>query len=180
MTKSKKPKVASSKEPVSALRKVVPHSAVINKKRDPRFDTESGAFNEDLFKKSYPWLKDMHAQEKAHLKKQIDTTKNPELKGSLKNRLTSLESRDQHIKKKEEEKNLLRNIRKEERELVAQGKRPFYLKKSDKQKLLLVSKYKKAVADGANIQDILERRRRHTASRQHKKLPRRKQAPQEQ
>ena len=177
MTKSKKPKVANSKQPVPALRSIVPVPTTSHKKRDPRFDTSSGFLNEDLFKKSYPWLDEMHMQEKTYIKKQIETSKSPEVKDVLKKQLTSLESRDQYIKRKEEEKMLFRRIRKEEKELIVQGKRPFYLKKSEKQKLLMVNKYKKAVADGANIQDILERRRRHTASQQHKKLPRRKEAP---
>ena len=174
MTKSKKPKTASSKALPPTIREIIPVTRHEIRRRDPRFDDACGRYNQDLFKKSYFWIDEKYAEEKSGLKRQISKSKDPMEKEILQRHLTSLESREEKIKEKEAERSLFKEIKKSEEALIEKGKKPFFLKRTDKKKLLLIQKYKKALADGANIDEILEKRKRHTASHQHKHLPSRR------
>jgi ribosomal RNA-processing protein 36 len=51
-----------------------------------------------------------------------------------------------------------------------EGKTPFYLKASDRKKLLLAKKFEKLEAEG-KLQKYLEKKQKRNASRDHKKLP---------
>lgn len=58
--------------------------------RDPRFDSLCGAFNEDLFKKSYNWLEEKKLGEYRALKRQMEDTKDVEEKSQLQRAYTVL------------------------------------------------------------------------------------------
>ena len=60
-----------------------------------------------------------------------------------------------------------------ERELVKMGKKPFYLKKGDEKKLELVEKYEELKKSG-KLEKVLEKKRKHNASKVHKFLPNRR------
>ena len=62
-------------------------------------------------------------------------------------------------------------VQAQERQAVKQGKRPFYLKASEKRKLALVSKYNALKASGG-LDKALAKRRQKVASKDHRLLPR--------
>lgn len=79
------PQELSSKNPVSVLRQVVP----VTKRKyiDPRFDTSFGHLNEDLFKQSYSFIKDMRTSEKKELEKSLVKEKNTDRAEAIKKSL---------------------------------------------------------------------------------------------
>ena len=64
------PKTAYSKLPVSILTDKIKYSCVKKtyQSRDPRFDKESGTFNEGLFAKSYSFIEDVKRERFTELK----------------------------------------------------------------------------------------------------------------
>lgn len=76
---------------------------------------------------------------------------------------------------KERTKGLLRERRRVEAELVAQGKKPYFLKKNDVRQLELVDRLKQAKERSSNgqvnVDKLTEKHRKHKASKQRKALP---------
>ncbi|CAG8700541.1 16043_t:CDS:2, partial [Racocetra fulgida] len=117
----------SSSEKETEIKKIGP-----TKRTNPRFDDLSGKFNEDLFEKSYNFLNEYKRSEIEEVKKRIDKEKDPEEKQKLQqllNKLVFEQSRAAHESNLNRKKQLKRERKKKERELVAQGKSPFYIKK---------------------------------------------------
>jgi ribosomal RNA-processing protein 36 len=98
--------------------------------------------------------------------------KDPEAKAKLEKYLQREISQQKASEKKEKLSMLKRQQRKLEASLVADGKRPFYLKRSDEKKLELVAQYQN-LKNKKSISDIVEKRIKRVASKQHKKLPQR-------
>ncbi len=122
-----RPAEASSKTPVSVLRQTVapPRKRAI----DPRFDRAFGAFNEDLFAKSYSFVSTIQADERAALKKAIAEEGNAFRRQFLKKTLDRLDSMKKTKEAKEAHQKVVRDHRRTEAALVEEGKSPFYLKK---------------------------------------------------
>lgn len=122
------PAVQSSKKMVSRKRQVVDVKKPVF--RDPRFDNASGPRpDEHALGRRYAFLNDYKASEIADLKSTIRKTKNEGDKERLKKQLMSMESQEHTRKRKEEQQNVVRDHKKREKELVKEGKQPFYLKK---------------------------------------------------
>lgn len=122
------PAVQSSKKMVSRKRQVVDVKKPVF--RDPRFDNISGPRpDEHALGRRYAFLNDYKASEIADLKSTIRKTKNEDDKERLKKQLMSMESQEHTRKRKEEQQNVVRDHKKREKELVKEGKQPFYLKK---------------------------------------------------
>ena len=102
------------------------------------------------------------------LRAEIKKTKNAAQKENLKRQLLSMESKRKADKKKEAESNVLVEHRKKEKEMVAQGKQPFYLKKSEQKRLLLTDQFK-SMSKG-QVDRAIERKRKKTAGRERKEL----------
>ncbi|ORY89888.1 hypothetical protein BCR43DRAFT_117604 [Syncephalastrum racemosum] len=162
-----KPMEISSKRAVSRLRDVVPRAAV--KRRDPRFDKLSGDFHEEGFEKSYAFLEQYKESEKAMLQERIKREKDPEQRAEAEALLTKMISREKAEKQARRKKELLRERKKAEATLVKQGKKPYFLKKSEEKKLFLMDQYKKL--GEKNMDKILEKRRRKNAAKDHRRLP---------
>lgn len=58
-------------------------SRFLQQARDPRFDSLSGNFNQDLFEKSYAFLEDYRKAEVEQLTKELKKTKNEERRREL-------------------------------------------------------------------------------------------------
>ena len=159
------PKEQSSKKPVSRFRTVI--NTQTKKPRDPRFDTLSGHFNQDLFEKSFSFLKDHRQQEITQLRQRIQEEKDIYAKEKLVKLLTSILSQQAANNKKKSDQSLVRQRRKLETELVKNGKKPFFLKRSDVKKEQLIHKYK---ASG-DVAKALEKRRKHQSAKQRTRLP---------
>jgi ribosomal RNA-processing protein 36 len=161
------PAELSSKKAVSRKREVVP---VIKRQfRDPRFETLSGPLDESKTQAAYSFLDDYREDEMKELRIAIKKAKDETEKEKLKRALLSMESKKKAQERKRREAEILGRHRKEEKELVKQGKKPFYLKKSERQKRVLIENYSQL--KGKQLDHVLERRRKKLEQRDKKKLP---------
>ena len=167
--KKSEPIEISSKHRDFKARKVVDvHSRKI---RDPRFDDLSGNYNEEMFEKSYDFINDIKRQELEAVKKQLKKVKNKEKKEQLKGLLRKMKQETKLKEAKKKMKELQRNRKEEEKILIEKGKKPFYLKKSDRKKQELVEHYKE-LKSGGKLDKYLSKKRKRNAMKEKKKLPR--------
>ncbi|PNP48352.1 hypothetical protein TGAMA5MH_00636 [Trichoderma gamsii] len=160
------PQEMSSKKPVSRRREILVDPR--RKARDPRFEALTGTLDEAKVAKNYAFLEDYRESEMADLRAQIKKTKDVTAKEDLKRQLLSMESKKKARQKKEDEAKLLQEHRKKEKELVAQGKQPFYLRKSEQKKQLLMNRY--ADMSKGQVDKAIERKRKKVASKEKKEL----------
>ncbi|KAG6031704.1 hypothetical protein E4U19_007953 [Claviceps sp. Clav32 group G5] len=160
------PQEQTSKRPVKRLREIIPDPR--RKPRDPRFDPLVGKLDETRARKAYAFLDEYRETEMADLRAQIKKSKNPLDKEALKRQLMSMESRKKAQKKKDEEQTLLAEHRAKEKELVAQGKTPFYLKRSEQKKQLLVERFEKM--SKSQVDRAIERKRKKVVGKEKKEL----------
>ncbi|GKU18216.1 unnamed protein product [Fusarium langsethiae] len=160
------PQEQTSKKPVSRRREIIPENK--RQYRDPRFDPLVGRVDEEKASKAYAFLDEYRDKEMADLRVQIKKTKNFDEKENLKRQLQSMESRKKANLRRQEQENLIKEHRKKEKELVAQGKTPFYLKKSEQKKQLLVNRYE-GMSKG-QVDRAIERKRKKVAGKEKKEL----------
>lgn len=160
------PQEQTSKRPVTRRREILPD--LRRKYRDPRFDPLMGEMDESKARKAYSFLDEYRDSELADLKAQVRKTKNPDEKERLKRQVLSMESKKKARLRKDEEDQLLSEHRKKEKELVAQGKQPFYLKKSEQKKQLLTNRFE-GMSKGA-VDRAIERKRKKVAGKEKKEL----------
>ncbi|KAL1914375.1 uncharacterized protein VTP21DRAFT_8955 [Calcarisporiella thermophila] len=163
------PMEISIKRPVSRFREVVPIEAT--KRRDPRFDQLSGKLNQDLFEKSYSFIADYKQSELSQLKEKLKKTKNPLEKERLLGELKRLESKEAALKREKHLKELKRARKKAEMKLISEGKKPYFLKKSDEKKLELVERFNELKKDPKAIEKAIEKRRKRNAAKEHRRMP---------
>lgn len=164
-----RPVEMSSKKPVSRFREVVqiPKKVV----RDPRFESLCGKLDVEGFRKRYNFMfEETLPAEKAELQKLLKSSKDPEVIKELKNRISSIEKQLKSDSAKHRDAHILAEHKKKEREAAKQGKRPFYLKKSEIRKQRLVEKYNDLKASG-KLDSYLEKRRRRNAAKDHRFMP---------
>ncbi|KAI1262432.1 hypothetical protein F5Y18DRAFT_397175 [Xylariaceae sp. FL1019] len=174
-TKREKPTRASkhaptemtSKRPVTRKREVV----TVRKPppRDPRFSAASGPVDETRARKAYAFLDEYRDSEMATLKAAMRKTKNAEAKEELGKKLKSMQSRKEAQARKDKEEELLAKHRKSEKELVAQGKKPFYLKKNEQKEMLLKERF--AGMKKKQVDKTIEKRRKKLASKEKRSMP---------
>ncbi|KAK7208227.1 hypothetical protein BZA70DRAFT_308975 [Myxozyma melibiosi] len=161
------PQEISAKKPVGRFREVVEVPKII--RRDPRFEALSGKFDDTQFRKNYGFLNEYRERELAELKERMAKTRDPVEVARMKKEYQSLESKLKAAKKKEFEKKVLKEAERKERELVKQGKKPFYMKKSDKRKLVLTQKFSEMKK--SDVDRAIQRRRKKNISKERKKIP---------
>jgi ribosomal RNA-processing protein 36 len=137
--------------------------------RDPRFESLSGPLDETKLQKAYSFLDEYREDEMKELKSAIKKTKDESERERLKRALLSMESRKKAQERKRKEAEILDKHRKEEKELVKQGKKPFYLKKTEQRKRLLVDRFSEL--KGKQLDRVLERRRKKVEGKEKKKMP---------
>ncbi|CAI9093970.1 OLC1v1029594C1 [Oldenlandia corymbosa var. corymbosa] len=136
-----RPMEMSSKKPVSRFREVIQVPKKVG--RDPRFESLCGNLDVDGFKKRYDFLyKNELPAEKEELKKQLKKTNDPEVMDELRSRIAWIDKQLKSAAPKLTEKEILAEHKKKEKEAVKQGKRPYFLKKSEIRKQQLIEKYK--------------------------------------
>lgn len=165
------PTEMSSKKKVPRLRQVIPVKKRVS--RDPRFDELSGTFNQEKFDEAYSFLDDIKANEKEQLKRELRKTKQLDRKHQLQSLLKRMEQQEAAKKSADAKREAERQRKKAEMELVKQGKRPFYLKKSDKKKLELAERYKELKSSG-KLEKYLKRKGKKMASKERKRMPHRR------
>ncbi|KAI4278880.1 MAG: hypothetical protein LQ337_000690 [Flavoplaca oasis] len=161
------PAEMSSKKAVSRKREVIP--IVKRDVRDPRFEPVSGSVNEEKAKKMYGFLDDYRESEMVDLKALIRQTKDASAKEQLKRSLLSMVSRKKAQQIKDHDAEIQRAHRAREKELVKQGKQPFYLKKGEQKKLALIQRFQGI--KGKQLDKVIERRRKKNAQRGRKDMP---------
>lgn len=162
------PAVQSSKRAVSRKRQVV--DVKKPKLRDPRFDNIGGPRpDEHTLKKRYGFLDDYKKSEIEDLKNSIKKTKNETEKERLKKKLLSMESQMKAQENKEKQQQILHEHKKKERELIKQGKQPFFLKKSEQKKLALIDKFQNM--KGKQREKLIERRRKKATAKERRNMP---------
>ena len=157
----------SSKKAVSRKREVVPTQKLNH--RDPRFEPSCGAVDEIRTKKVYSFLDTYRDSEMLELKSAIRKSRDNESKEKLKRALLSMESRKKTQKMKEQQQEVLRKHRKDEKAKIEQGKRPFHLKKADQKRMTLVKLFEGM--NGKQVDKLIERRRRRKAAKERKGMP---------
>ncbi|KAK7260293.1 hypothetical protein RIF29_26225 [Crotalaria pallida] len=164
-----RPMEASSKKPVPAFREVVqaPKKVV----RDPRFESLCGTLDTDGFRKRYNFLfeSDLPAEKEA-LKKELKRYKDPEHIHEIEERISWIDKQLKPGSAKHIDAKILANHKKKEREAAKQGKRPFYIKKSEIRKQRLIEKYNDLKSSG-KLESFVEKRRRRNAAKDHKYMP---------
>ncbi|KAJ2747916.1 rRNA biogenesis protein rrp36 [Coemansia sp. BCRC 34301] len=166
----KKPAVMSSKRPVSRFRQVV--DIAKPQTRDPRFDSLSGHFNEDLYEKSYGFLEKQREEEVESLKAQMQKIKSrdPHEAQRIQMAVSSMQSQIAAKKQKKHTQELKRKHRKMELEAVKQGKTPYFLKKSELKGIEAAEKFA-TLKDSSKLDNYLEKRRKRNATKDHRRMP---------
>ncbi|XP_062400191.1 ribosomal RNA processing protein 36 homolog [Sardina pilchardus] len=169
-----KPQEISSKQRVPFLRKVVPVKKVIA--RDPRFDDLSGEYKPEIFTETYKFINDIQDREKLMVKKTLKKIKSEEKKKELKMLMKRMENQERERKRKEQQREKELLFKRKQRELVGQGHRPFFLKKSDKKKLELAEKYKDLKRSG-KLENFIAKKRKRNATKDRRRLPKKNSQP---
>lgn len=172
------PMEITSKKPVSRKREILPVHKMVA--RDPRFDPlvvsrssshSNSKADEDHARKAYAFLDDYRDDEMRQLKAAVKKAKTPAEKEKLQRALMSMESRKKTREKRDKERALIEEHRRREKELVKEGKKanPFYLKKSEQKKQLLVDQF--AGLSEKQREHAIERKRKKVTSKEKKTLP---------
>jgi ribosomal RNA-processing protein 36 len=161
------PAEVSSKKAVSRKREAVP--VIKREYRDPRFEPLSGPLNEPKLQQVYSFLDDYRDKEITELKSAIKRARDESEKENLKRSLLSLESKKKAQEKKRKEKEILDKHREKEKELVKQGKKPFYLKKAEQRRQFLLNRY--GELKGKQLDRVIDRRRKKEERKEKKKMP---------
>ncbi|KAF2419902.1 DUF947-domain-containing protein [Tothia fuscella] len=162
------PTSMSSKRAVTRRRDAIPLSK--SKIRDPRFDPLTGPLDAEAVRRKYAFLDTYQADEMSTLRTSIKNPKLPDTeKEILKRQLLSMQSKQKAKEKEDLEKKVLREHRKKEREMIEQGKKPFYLKRSEQKKQALVERFGGMKEKEKNR--VIERRRKKLSGKERKGLP---------
>ncbi|KAM3675781.1 ribosomal RNA processing protein 36 homolog [Ammospiza maritima maritima] len=164
----KGPLEMSAKKPVPFLRQVVPVRKKVQ--RDPRFDDLSGEYKPDIFMKTYSFLDSIKKQEKEMVQKQLKKCQNVEQKEKLQRLLNRMTQQEQAQKKQQKLRERELSLKRQQRELAKQGKKPFFLKKSEKRKLELAEKYAELKRSG-KLESFLNKKRKRNAIKDKRHLP---------
>jgi len=179
------PAVQSSKRTVSRKRQVI--DVPRNTTRDPRFDPTSDVVNEDNVSRNYSFLdhyidseiKDIQTKlnaakpSKNKKNKKASKRSGPKLSEAeieaLKKELVRKESKKASKQAAEREREVRREHRKKEKELVKQGKKPYFLKESEIKKQVLVKRFE-GLSEGKR-EKVMDKKRRKMESKQMKNIP---------
>uniref|UniRef100_A0A803VAF7 rRNA biogenesis protein RRP36 n=1 Tax=Ficedula albicollis TaxID=59894 RepID=A0A803VAF7_FICAL len=164
-----RPLEMSAKKPVPFLRQVVPVRKKVGA-RDPRFDDLSGEYKPEIFMKTYTFLDTIKKQEKEMVQKQLKKCRNMEEKEKLQRLLNRMTQQEQAQKKQQKLRERELSLKRQQRELAKQGKKPFFLKKSEKRKLELAEKYAELKRSG-KLESFLNKKRKRNAIKDKRHLP---------
>ncbi|CAN8293953.1 unnamed protein product [Cochlearia groenlandica] len=165
-----RPMELSSRRPVSRYREVIqiPKKVV----RDPRFDSLGGTVDLDRFRKRYNFFfEEKLPVEREELKKQLKKTKDPEEVDKLKSELGYVEKMLKYEPSTQNKgTTILTEHKKKEREAAKEGKKPYYLKKSEIRKQELIEKYN-TLKESGKLSSFLDKRRKKNATKDHRYMP---------
>ncbi|KAJ7952372.1 ribosomal RNA processing protein 36-like [Quillaja saponaria] len=164
-----RPMEASSKKPVPTFRDIV--QAPKKVARDPRFESLCGTLDTEGFRKRYNFLFENELPaEKEALHKKLKKCKDPKIINEVEERISWIDKQLKSDTTKRADADILAKHKKKEREAAKQGKRPFYMKKSEIREQRLIEKYKELKASG-KLEKFIEKKRRKNAAKDHKFMP---------
>ncbi|KAI1491071.1 hypothetical protein F5X96DRAFT_669078 [Biscogniauxia mediterranea] len=168
------PTEQTSKRPVTRRREVVSYAKV--EPRDPRFSAAvsakgggAAAADEERARRAYAFLDEYRDAEMGALREALRKTRDAGARDELKRALAAMQGRRQAQQRKDAERALVAEHRRRERDLVRQGKQPFYLKKSEQKKRLLVDRF--AAMKKSEVDRSIERRRKKMAAKERRDMP---------
>lgn len=157
----------SSKKPVSRHREAVEVHKI--DRRDPRFDPESGRTDtERVVRSRYAFLDDYRKDEMQLLNKQIRSEKDPIAKAKLEKTLNSMQSREQAAQEKERRQHVLSEHKRKEALAAKEGKIPYHLKATERNKLYLKDKFD-AMKDSKSVDKYIEKKRKRRSQKDRKR-----------
>ncbi|KAI0052848.1 DUF947-domain-containing protein [Auriscalpium vulgare] len=178
------PTEMSSKRPVSRHRTVVEVEKRVL--RDPRFLALAGEFDAQRFRKQYGFIADLHQDELKTLRENLKRAKKllasspRETREERQREVTRLEltvkraeSSVNRDKREKVEQDALSRASKEEREKRQTGKGQFWLKDSEKKKLLLKARYEAVAAEGGKgaVKKAIEKKQKKLSQKETKSRP---------
>jgi ribosomal RNA-processing protein 36 len=158
-----------SKAPVPVLRQVV--APARPRALDPRFDRAFGHYNPDLCSKSYSFIKDIQQDERRQLKEAMKGEADPNRKQAMQRLLDRQASMEAMQHRDAGRKAVIKEWKAQESGKIAQGKRPYHLKKKEIDAMVLERKLEGLKAKGVNLERIVEKKRKKRAAKQHTRLP---------
>jgi len=163
------PAEQSSRRAVTRKRPAIEISSNPHHARDPRFSTVSGVVDEDALRKNYAFLDEYRTKELIELKQTIAKVKNPVEKDELQRRAMAMENQVRAAKHKERQRKVMQEHKKQERELIKQGKKPFFLKSNELKKRVLVDKFEGM--KGREREKAMKRRRMKESQKEKRNMP---------
>ncbi|CAA7265840.1 unnamed protein product [Cyclocybe aegerita] len=178
------PMEVTSKRPVSRRRTVVEAPKIVP--RDPRFLATAGEFDATKFQKSYGFLSESHKTELQTLKETLKQARKRlvssprDLRSEHEHEVHRLE---QAMKRAESAvnkdrldkvgRNALSKAKKEEQEKRKEGKGHWFLKKVDKQKLLVKARYEALAQEGGQraVQKAIEKKQKKESQKEKRSRP---------
>ncbi|KAL4237417.1 rRNA biogenesis protein rrp36 [Mactra antiquata] len=167
-----RPMEISSKRRVPILRQTGVTKEMV--RRDPRFDDLSGEYREEHFLKDYSFINDIKDKERELIQAKMRKTKDENKRHEMGRLLSKMKQQQQSDNAKQKKMELEKLWKEKEKQLIKDGKNPYFLKKSEKKKLELAEKYKELKESG-KIEKYLSKKLKKNAQKERKKLPRQRQ-----
>jgi len=165
-----RPREMSSKKTVKRYRDVVGVSAENkHEKRDPRFDSMCGEFDEKIHKDAYRFVEDIKAKELSDLKKDLNTEDDPEKIKQIKYLIQRIENQNRERKKVEGMKQSEKEQKKRNRELIKEGKAPEFVSKEEKKNLKIVEKYEELKSSN-KLDQYMKKKNKKELGKERKRL----------
>eukprot|EP01024_Parvocaulis_polyphysoides_P071220 TRINITY_DN884_c2_g1_i1.p2 TRINITY_DN884_c2_g1~~TRINITY_DN884_c2_g1_i1.p2 ORF type:complete len:308 (-),score=80.52 TRINITY_DN884_c2_g1_i1:83-955(-) len=165
-----RPMEVSAKVQPAKFREVPGLSGKLQKSWDPRFDRTVGNFSEESFKRRFGFVYDeILPNEIKDLQKQIKQESDPNKKWELKQQLIIKKQKLKQYKDKEDQEDFEKEIKNQQKEAIKAGKKPYYLNKNEKEKLLLKRKYDKLKEEG-RLEKVMAKKKKKRAIKDQKIL----------
>lgn len=178
------PMAMSSKKAVGRKRAALEVAKV--KARDPRFDAVGGPMDHSKIRKNYGFLDSYVDDEIKELKSKLKEQKTPQAGSKkqkkksvpklseqeveeLKRELIVKESKKKQQDRRDRAEEVIKEHKKKERELVQQGKTPYFMKNSDVKKQVLVKQFE-GMSEGKR-ERLMEKRRKRVSQKERKGMP---------
>eukprot|EP00184_Porphyridium_aerugineum_P001302 CAMPEP_0184699178 /NCGR_PEP_ID=MMETSP0313-20130426/5542_1 /TAXON_ID=2792 /ORGANISM="Porphyridium aerugineum, Strain SAG 1380-2" /LENGTH=294 /DNA_ID=CAMNT_0027158225 /DNA_START=45 /DNA_END=929 /DNA_ORIENTATION=- len=164
----------SSKKRVKYLGREIKPDILMRKKKsvDPRFEEYTGPLSQKHIRNVYSFVEDIRDQEKENLRKVMKKTKSSEEVEGLARELQSMESEDRRRRDKMRQQGIIDERISKEKELVKQGKTPYFLKSKDIKEIVAQDRYNQLRKSG-NLKKYIEKKRKSNASKDRRLLPNR-------
>lgn len=163
------PTEVSSKRPVGRSREAV--EVVKIERRDPRFDPElknATGSTSGYVRRNYAFLEDYKKDEMRILKESISKEKDAAAKAKLEKTLGSMKSRQQTLGERDRRERVLSEFKAKERAAAKDGKIPYHLKASEKNKLYLKDKFD-SMKDSKGLDKFMEKKRKRRSQKDRKR-----------